>query len=87
MDSAVALFDADRLRFAVGADDLAERPVGRRDEREAREAGLGARAVKPDCVFAVAVALLENGLRLAPLAEPQVVNGDFRTLARRGWRW
>ncbi|CAB5035894.1 unannotated protein [freshwater metagenome] len=83
-DAAVAALHANALRGAVGGDDLTERPVRRGDEREACKTRFRARAVKPNCVLAVAVALLKDELRLAPLAKPQVMNGDLRT---RLWRY
>ena len=77
---------ADRLRGAVGADDLAERAVGGGNERETREAGLSAGAIEPDCVLAITETLSEDRLRLAPFPKPQVVNSRRRRL-RRWIRW
>ena len=78
---------ANRLLGAVGADDLAERSIRGGDEGETREAGLSASAVEPDYVFAVAVPLSKDGLRLAPFPEPQVVNSHRRGLLWRiRWR-
>ena len=58
--------DGDGPRGDVVADDLAERPVGRADEREARDAGPAAGAVEPDGVVVVGEQGAEDGLGLAP---------------------
>ncbi len=58
--------DGDGPRGDVVPDDLAERPVGRADEREPRDARPAAGAVEPDGVVVGGEQGAEDGLGLAP---------------------
>ena len=82
--------DRERARGDLVAHDLAERAVGSAHEREAREAGLRARAVEPDRVLAVAVERDERGLGVAPRLQRTVQDADAggasAGVARRGRR-